>query len=164
MIACLSGKSSRLIELAEQFSPVIEEIAQGEVAFSIDGLGSLFGDARQIASEISRRGEHMGVSANLAIAVNKATALLAARCFRGVTIIEPGQEAEALADIPIASTPAPPDLIVTMERWGIRTLGELAALPEAGIAERLGEPGIQLRRLALGEGGDTSEGAVGNCG
>lgn len=36
--------------------------------------------------------------------------------------------------------------------WGIRTFGELAALPENGIAERLGPPGVHLQKLARGEG------------
>lgn len=37
-------------------------------------------------------------------------------------------------------------------RWtngGIRTLGDLAALPQIGLAERLAEAGCRLRRLAL---------------
>jgi protein ImuB len=36
-------------------------------------------------------------------------------------------------------------------RWGVRTLGELAALPPAQLAARLGQPGIRLQRLARGE-------------
>ena len=37
---------------------------------------------------------------------------------------------------------------------GIRTLGDLAALPEIGLAERLGEAGCRLRRLALRQSTD----------
>jgi protein ImuB len=36
-------------------------------------------------------------------------------------------------------------------RWGIRTLGELADLPVSGLAERLGDEGPRLQRLARGE-------------
>ena len=43
------------------------------------------------------------------------------------------------------------DLLATLERWGIRTLGELAALPAAGLFERLGEAGTRWHRLARGE-------------
>ena len=42
--------------------------------------------------------------------------------------------------------------ILTLRRWGIRTLGELGALPEAGLVERLGAAGSRLRHLALGQG------------
>src|SRR5580698_5786638 len=96
VVACLFGCSPRLAELANQFSPLVERVAAGLVVFSVDGLGSLFGDSHQIASEISRRGVEMSVNASLAIAANKSTAMLAARNFRGVTIIEPGREADVL--------------------------------------------------------------------
>ncbi len=49
MVGCLFGCSLRLAELADQFSPVVERAAADMVVFSVDGLGSLFGDAHQIA-------------------------------------------------------------------------------------------------------------------
>jgi protein ImuB len=45
---------------------------------------------------------------------------------------------------------APPETLHTLRRWGIRTLGQLARLPAVGVAERLGEPGVHLQRLARG--------------
>ncbi|MBV9612618.1 MAG: hypothetical protein JO091_09100, partial [Acidobacteriaceae bacterium] len=35
-------------------------------------------------------------------------------------------------------------------RWGLKTCAELAALPETGVAERLGAAGVYLRNLACG--------------
>jgi protein ImuB len=40
----------------------------------------------------------------------------------------------------------------TLERWGIRRFRDLAALPELGIAERLGPEGLRLHTLARGAG------------
>jgi protein ImuB len=154
VIACLFGTSPRLAELADQFSPLIETVAPDTVVFSVDGLSSLFGTLHQLASEISRRGVEMRINASLAIATNKSTAMLAARNYRGVTIVAPGQEADALAPIPIETLLLFPDLLLKLHRWGVRTLGELAALPEIGVVERLGETGYQLRRLALGQATD----------
>lgn len=154
MIACLYGPWPGLAALAGQFSPMVETAAADTVVFSVDGLGSLFGNFHQIASEISRRGAEMDIQASLAIAPNKSTAILIARAYRGVTIVMPGQEADALAAIPIDTPLISPDLLLKLHRWGVRTLGELAALPEIGVVERLGEPGYQLRRLALGQGAD----------
>jgi protein ImuB len=37
-----------------------------------------------------------------------------------------------------------------LQRLGIRTLGELAALPRAAVADRFGRPGLYAQRLALG--------------
>jgi protein ImuB len=148
--------------LADQFSPLVEKTGEDTVVFSIAGLGSLFGDVHQIASAIARQGTVMGLAANLAIAPTPSAALLAARNLTGTTIIAPGQEAQALAGIPVealpalfpstTSSPTTSELILTLHRWGIRTLGELAALPETGLVERLGAAGARLRRLALGQG------------
>jgi impB/mucB/samB family len=38
----------------------------------------------------------------------------------------------------------------TFERWGIATLGDLAALPPADLSSRLGRRGVALQRLARG--------------
>jgi protein ImuB len=45
----------------------------------------------------------------------------------------------------------PVQLFDTLERWGLRTLGDLAALPPAELSERLGDEGDRLRRRARGE-------------
>jgi protein ImuB len=42
-------------------------------------------------------------------------------------------------------------LLATLERWGLRTLGDLAALPPADLAARLGADGPSWQRIARGE-------------
>jgi protein ImuB len=42
------------------------------------------------------------------------------------------------------------DLPEKLERLGVRTLGQLAALPEAAIADRFGEAGLRALRMAGG--------------
>jgi protein ImuB len=43
------------------------------------------------------------------------------------------------------------DLFAALERLGVETLGELARLPEAAVADRFGALGLRARRLAGGE-------------
>jgi protein ImuB len=61
---------------------------------------------------------------------------------------------------PHSRTPAPlhprtlapsHDIIQTLRRWGLRTLGEVAALPPDAMAARLGQQGVRWQRLARGE-------------
>jgi protein ImuB len=56
---------------------------------------------------------------------------------------------------PLAPSPQPlapnPECLAVLARWGLRTLGELAALPPADLSERLGQDGIHWQRLARGE-------------
>jgi protein ImuB len=42
-------------------------------------------------------------------------------------------------------------LLPVVQRWGIRTLGELAALPANELFSRLGHGGLELQRIARGE-------------
>jgi protein ImuB len=43
------------------------------------------------------------------------------------------------------------EVIETLQLWGVRTFREFAALPVAGVSERLGQEGIRLQQLASGK-------------
>jgi len=121
------------------------------VVFSIVGLGRLIGTPQEIAAAVARRGAEAGIQANLAISADPDTAMLAARHIRGITLIPAGREAERLGGLPVEVLRAELELIETLDRWGIRTLADLAALPELGFIARFGEQGERLLRLARGE-------------
>jgi protein ImuB len=152
MYACLHrpGATEALVELAGTFSPEIEVTAPGTVVFSIRGLRRLIGPPHEIAAEIARRGVERGLVADLAIASDPDSAVLAAANFPGVTVVPPGKEAAYLGKIPLARVPMAEQLRQTLELWGLRTLEDIAALPPIGLAERLGEEGLHLYELALG--------------
>ncbi|MGH9621034.1 MAG: hypothetical protein ACRD45_15185 [Bryobacteraceae bacterium] len=136
--------------MALQFSPVIERTSEDTVAFSIAELGRLLGPPHQIASEICRAGHERNVEANLALAANVDTATLLARHVPGVTIAMPGEQRAHLETLPLRALPILPHLLELLQRWGLKTCGDLALLPESGVAERLGPEGIYLRNLARG--------------
>jgi protein ImuB len=140
-----------LLALASSFSPLVEDTAPGMVIFSIVGLGRLIGTPQEIAATVARRGAEAGIHGNLAISADPDTAMLASRHFRGITLIPPDREADRLGSLPVHVLPAEPELIETLDRWGIRTLAELAALPELGFIARFGDAGERLLRLARGE-------------
>jgi protein ImuB len=155
MFACLHGQGN-LTALAFEFSPTVERTAADTVAFDVSGLERLFGSAQDIAQAIARRAGETGAKASLALAMNPEAAICAARGFAGVSVVPEGDEAKFLGSLPLEviagrASPAPTELLETLERWGIRCLRELAALPPLGIAERLGPEGLRLRELARGE-------------
>jgi protein ImuB len=159
MYACLhcddpSIAPDELLELAAQFSPAVEQTDAKTVVFSIDGLRKLIGSPHQIASEISRYGHARKLKANLAIAANPDTAILLAQHRGGITLVNPGEEFFQLAAIPITSLfgnlQYAAEIEPVLSRWGLKTCEDLAALPEKGIAERLGKAGVHLRNLACG--------------
>ena len=150
MFASLHG-TGNLTALAFEFSPVVERSAPDTVALDASGLDRLFGFPQDVAAAMARRAVETGVRANLAMASNPDAAICAARGFAGVSIVPYGDEAKFLGELPLALLGPAPELLETLERWGIRRFRELAALPPLGIAERLGPQGLRLRELARGE-------------
>jgi len=66
------------------------------------------------------------------------------------------QDRAFLASMPVALLRARPELAHLpegLERLGIRTLGELAQLPSAALADRFGPAGLQAHELVRGEDG-----------
>ena len=151
MFACLHG-TGNLTALAFDFSPTVEATAQDTVTFDVAGLDRLFGLPQDVVAAIARRARECGVKANLALAGNPDAAICAARGFSGVSLIPHGDEGKFLAPLPLALLAPTPQLLETLERWGIRRFHEMASLPPLGIAERLGPEGLRLRELARGEG------------
>ncbi len=67
-----------------------------------------------------------------------------------VNVVPPDGERAALGPVALAELELPDELAQTLARWGLLTLGELAALPRAGLAARLGAPGLAAHDLACG--------------
>ncbi len=150
MFACLHGHGN-LTALAFEFSPTVERTAEDTVTFDVSGLERLFGLPQETANAITRRAAELQIRANLALAMNPDAAGCAARGFTGISIIPEGDEAKFLGRLPLALLSPSEELLETLDRWGIRRLQDLAALPPLGIAERLGPEGLKLRELARGE-------------
>jgi protein ImuB len=74
----------------------------------------------------------------------------------GAFVVDPDRVRDFLAPLPVALLRTRPELQAlpeVLERLGIRTLGEFAALPSRAVAERFGHPG--LLALDLSRGRDT---------
>lgn len=164
MIACLHvpdaglllDRQQALIELAGEFAPEVEQSAADAVSFCIAPLRTILGSWSQIASEIARRAHTRGLNGRLAIAADVDTAIILAHEVPALTLAAPGDEAESLADIPLARLVAhdariDPSIIGALHQWGVKTCEELGALPEDALSERLGMAGVYLRQLALGQ-------------
>jgi protein ImuB len=144
-----------LLECAGTFSPRVEERSDCNAflcVIDIAGTEKLLGPPSVLAESLLRRVRALGVTASVAVSCNFEAAVGYARAGRMQRAVIPeGIESIALAPLPIGV------LDLTVERgemlslWGIRTLGELAALPEKELIARLGQEGKRLRQLARGE-------------
>ena len=147
-----------LLDCAQSFSPEVEDTSPGTVLLNLAGLEPLLGPLPKIARDLARRVSQMGLEANIAVAANPDAALLGARGFPGVALIPEGREAERLGDLPVdvllesfsSDVEEAARWVETFDRWGIRKLRALAALPEVPVSERLGQHGLRLQKLARG--------------
>jgi protein ImuB len=147
-----------LLDCAQAFSPEVEDTSPGTALLNLAGLAPLLGTLPKIARDLAQRVSQVGLDANIAVAANPDAALLAARGFPGVTLIPGGREAERLGDLPVdvllesfsSDAEQATRWVETFDRWGIRKLRALAALPEVPLIERMGQPGLRLQKLARG--------------
>jgi protein ImuB len=147
-----------LLEAALAVSPRVEDGGGGLVYVDVDGLERLIGDEAAVGARLERGARAVGLSPRVAIAGSRVVARVAARDAelagpRRVIVVPPGRERQTLAPLPPRVLDLPEDIAVTLERWGIGTVGELAALPRDGLALRLGPAGVRLHDLALGHDG-----------
>src|SRR5438309_4549509 len=161
--------------IAREFSPRYERHDDDVVAIDVAGLDRLLGPPSTMADELRRQAADRGVRVHVAIAGTCAAALILAHARPGVTIIRRGEEADALAPIAIGilervghlqhsvlvgngrrpsvlDTSEPVGTaLTTFKAWGLKTLGELAALPPADLTSRLGRHALVWQALARGD-------------
>ncbi|MGH7420394.1 MAG: hypothetical protein ACREI4_02100 [Candidatus Rokuibacteriota bacterium] len=155
-IACLLGMNepsaqTALLQVALAHSPRVEDGGAGRVYLDASGLEALFGDEPRLAACLREAAAAAFVQARVGIAGSRIAALAAARLGSGMMVVEPGGDVAYLAAAPLSLLELPEETATRLSRWGLRTLGELAALPTAGLFERLGGDGVRLQRLARGE-------------
>ena len=151
-----------VFEAVERFSPRVQIIAsplnryadgkQLAAVLLVDqsGTETLFGDGRSYAERIRKALHELQFPANVAVAPNAEASLLLARSYTGVTRVAENEVRGKLAPLPLSMLRVEPATLATLARWGIRNLGELAALPEAALVSRIGQQGKRLQRLAVG--------------
>lgn len=156
--AALRSVSDALLDVARSFAARVERATQSSevsdcVFLEVGDLGRLFPRETGLAAAIEAAARKVGLSVRLGIASTKAAARIAARqCADGAAILVPtGQERAFLAPLSVALADPDKELAAALARFGLRTLGAVAALPGDGLGRRLGREGAALWRLARGE-------------
>jgi len=165
-----------LERIAGEFSPRYELHGDHLISIDVGGLERLLGEPLTIAHELRRDAAERGERVHVAIAGTQIAAVVLALARPGITVVRRGDEAEALAPVPLSilaaahetkhgdpsqrspgtpktvdRTDAASSVVAALKRWGLKTLGELAALPSADLAARLGQEGLACQAIARGE-------------
>jgi protein ImuB len=149
-VAAERTASLALADVAASCTERVEIAADGSVLLDADGCRALFGSETGLATALAARSERVGLAARTAVAATATTARLAALHGAGCTVVPAGTELGFLAPLPLACLAPDDATATTLARWGVRRLGDLARLPEAEVATRLGPSGAALVRAARG--------------
>jgi protein ImuB len=120
----------------------------------VSGCAHLFGGEAPMLDDMTTRLAAIGYTARAGLADTAGAAWAAARFGKPgrarCVIFAPGEHAARLAPFPNEALRLSADILDGLERLGLRNVGDLAALPRAGLARRFGE--LPSRRLdqALG--------------
>lgn len=150
---CERAAQDTLLEIAESFSPRVEDAEEGIVYLELDGLDRHFpGDSpeKELAHALTLTSDKAALPIWIGIASSKLAARVAAELPSSPTIVVSGQEADFLAPLPLHRLSPEAEVLETLHRWGIRSIGEFARLPKNKVASRLGEPGQKLHEKARG--------------
>ncbi|MFQ5526774.1 MAG: hypothetical protein ACE5GX_11000 [Thermoanaerobaculia bacterium] len=175
---CENAAQEALLEVAEDFSPRVENAREGTIYLDIQGLErhyvktdgrdpsrrSKASGARPLPTREYAREAELALAQNLmadadrkagmptwvGIASSKLGARIASKRLPSPTIIAPQEEAEFLAPLPLARLSPEAHVHETLRRWGIDSIGGFAALSAHEVASRLGETGQQLHEKARG--------------
>ena len=145
---------------AERWSPAVtvDPSPDGRegLFLEVTGAAHLFGGEVGLLDQIEGRLAQAGVRARLAMAETPGAAWALARWGRGQTrIAPPGGVREALANLPIEALRTSDATHRQAHRFGLKAIGDLYAMPRAGLARRFRDgDGVGLvKRLDQALGG-----------
>lgn len=148
--ACERTAQEALLEVAETFSPRVEDAEDGVAFVDTSGTKRHYASEDDLAKSAIRAIEGIGLPARVGVAASKLASRVAAESPQTPTVVAPGEEAQFLAPLPLARLSPELEAAAMLQRFGLKSIGDLARLPEAEIASRLGELGRALHFAARG--------------
>ena len=162
-----SEVSRQVHEIFQRYTPLIEPLSLDEAFLDVSGATRLFGEGTQIAARIRADvRDELGLDCSVGVAPNKILAKLASveakptaipdRVLPGPGVVEvlPERILEFLHPLPVSKLwGVGPKTLEKLDRIGVRTVGDLAALDEPTVVNSLGR-GTGAHLLALANGLD----------
>jgi protein ImuB len=139
----------RLCLSAQQFTSLVSIEMPNALLLEIKGSVKLFGSLEALHAGIDGAWQRLALNARSATAPTTLAALWLARADQPLRLMDPGQLAGGLAQVPIGCTAWNPEWLRTLRAMGVTRLGELLRLPRAGLARRLSPAAVLDLDVAL---------------
>ena len=146
--------SIRIKEIFSSFTPLVEPLSLDEAFLDVSGSTRIFGPPIQIAHHIKSRIGEMDLTCTVGVAPNKFLAKLASARGKpdGLLVVPAHAVTDFLHPLPVrALWGVGPQTAITLERLGLKTVGDLAQISQRTLARAVGEAvGGHLHALAQG--------------
>lgn len=106
------------------------------VWIDVTGCTHLFGGEEAMLVDLSRRLASFGLRHRLALADTPGAAWALARYHPTIQIVGDDAGREALNELPVASLRLAPEIVTLLRRLGLKTIGQVNALPRAALGKR----------------------------
>jgi len=146
--------SRRVREVFDSFSPVVEPLALDEAFLDLKGAGRMW-PAPAVLGEALRCAvrEATGLVVSVGIAANKFLAKLGSSRTKpdGMVVVRPGEVESFLHPLPVEDLwGVGEQTAAVLARLGLRTVGDVARVPQETLERVFGALGSQLAALAAG--------------
>jgi DNA polymerase-4 len=146
--------SRAVMAILRRFTPQVQPVSIDEAFLDVTASRALFGDGEAIARAIKAAvHEEVGLTISVGVATTKLVAKVASDLRKpdGLVLVPPGEEAAFLAPLAISRLWGVGEkTAAALAEFGVRTIGDLAALPPTAIERRFGKHGASLVERAHG--------------
>lgn len=139
----------RIADWCDRYTPFVACDGEDGLLLDVTGATHLFGGERAMAALLQKKLQEQGFVARIALAGTAAAAHLLARHAPGL-IVEPGQEADAVAQLPVTALAAEENILHGLRRAGLKTIGDVARRGRAELTARFGHELVTLLDHTLG--------------
>ena len=137
-----------LADWCDRYTPLVAIDGKDGLLLDITGCAHLFRGEEVLREDILLRLSDQGFDARPGLASTPGAAWAAARM--GLPPVAAGEEATALANLPLAALRIDPATRISLESVGLRTIGSILAAPRAPLVRRFGAELILRLDQALG--------------
>ncbi|RCH56350.1 DNA polymerase Y family protein [Mucilaginibacter hurinus] len=154
VLDAIPGKEAKLLRQLGlwciRYTPLVTVDKPDGLLLDITGCAHLWGGERGYLKEIVLKLRSRGYDTRAAIADTAGAAWAVARYGKVTPIINSGEQAGALPDLPPAALRLEPEINSRLHKLGLRTIGSFINMPQRELRRRFGELFLQRLGQALG--------------
>ena len=139
-----------IADWCDRFTPFVALDPPRGLLLDVTGVAHLFGSERMMLDQIRAGLSKQDIAMRGALAGTAVAAFALAR-YRDGTIVAPGEEAKAVAPLPVEALRLDPVTIHALRRAGLKTIGQVAGRSRSELTARFGARMVFTLESALGQ-------------